>query len=429
MLKPGTFRRCIMAAATLGLLVALPAQGQVRFGGDFMMRFYNEKFDNTMDNREGLNYTRVRARLSMDAPIGKTAGVHTDFVTVSSNPTLPARAIGGLGPLSYGISQIYGDMVTPNVPMWDLTRIRVGRQHYSLGDGLTLGDSYYQLNQYDAGRVDLMRGSWTLGLFGSITRQEVTADGYYPKPGSDQLYVAKVESELYDHVLLAYSAYEKQRADFNDNVVFGLGARGHLFTRDIEYSGEFASQDFNTLPGLPDKGGIAYMGGLSYTWSMGPFRTVKAEFRTAGYQGDDPSTREIETFEPYYPAWAWGDRVGYVNGDVGGDYPHDGKRLEGSRIYFSRIYFSPSAWPDFRLQLQYATVDAWEKSNSGATGSSDEYGVKLYYSVNQNVRLQARYFLRTQGGGDADVNDSGVISSSEDKYDARRIVFEFLYKY
>lgn len=428
MLKPGTRERCIMAAA-LVFLVVRPAQGQVRFGGDFMMRHYLEKFENTLDHRPGLSYTRLRARLSMDAPIGKTAGVHTDFVTVSSNPALPARAIGGLGPLSYGISQIYGDLVTSRLPIWDLTRIRVGRQHYDLGDGLTLGDSYYQLNQYDAARVDLMRGPWTLGLFGSITRQEISEEGYYPKPGSDQLYVARLESELYDHVLLGYGVYEKQRGDFNDNVVLGLGARGHLFTRDIEYSGEFASQDFHSLPGQPDKGGIAYMGGLSYSWSMGPFRTVKAEFRTAGYQGDDPDTRNIETFEPFYPAWAWGDRVGYVNGDVGGDYPHDGKRLEGSRVYYGRIYFSPTAFPDFRLQFQYATVNAWARNNSSATGSSDEYGVKLYYSVNQNVRMQARYFLRKQGGQDSDVNDSGVISSSEDRYDARRIVFELLYQY
>ena len=161
-----------MAAAALTLLTVLPAQGQVRFGGDFMMRFYSEEFYHTLDNRPGLDYTRLRARLSMDVPIGKTAGVHTDFVTVSNNPTLPARAIGGSGQLSYGISQIYGETVTPRVPMWDLTRVRVGRQHYSLGEGLTLGDSYYQLNQYDAARVDLLRGRWTLGLFGSITRQE-----------------------------------------------------------------------------------------------------------------------------------------------------------------------------------------------------------------------------------------------------------------
>lgn len=428
MLKPAIGKRCIMAAA-LTLLAALPAQGQVRFGGDLMMRYYLESFSKTLDNRKPLNYTRLRARLSMDVPIGKTAGVHTDFVTVSNNPTLPARAIGGLGPLSYDISQIYGEFVTPRLPLWDLARVRVGRQHYSLGDGLTLGDSYYQLNQYDAARLDLSRGRWTLGLFGSITGSEISEGGYYPKPGSNQLYVAKVESELYDHVLLGYGVYEKQRGDFNDNAIFGLGARGHLFRRDIEYSGEFASQTFNTLPGLPDKGGIAYMGGVSYAWSMGPFRTIKAEFRAAGYQGDDPDTRKIETFEPFYPTWAWGDRVGYANGDVGGDYPHDGKRLEGSRVYYGRIYVSPTALPAVRLQLQYSTVDAWARNNSGATGSSDEYGVKLYYAVNQNVRLQGRYFLRRENGADADVNSSGTISSVEDQYDAQRIVFEFLYTY
>ena len=428
MLTFGICKRCIMAAVVFTLLAAFPAYGQVRFGGDFMMRFYTEKFYNTLDNREDLNYTRLRGRLSMDVPVGPSAAVHSDFVTVSANPVFPTRAIGGLGSLAYDISQLYGEYITPDVPACDLARFRVGRQHYNLGEGLTLGDSYYQIDNYDALRVDLSRGDWTLGLFGSITKQTVSEGGYYPEPGSAQLYVTKVERELYDHILLAYGVYEKQRGVYNDNFVFGFGANGHLFLRDLAYFGEVAAQDFHTLPGLPDKGGIAYMGGISYTWTMGPFRTVKAEFRTAGYQGDDAKTEKIETFEPFYPTWAWGDRVGYVNGDIGGDYPHDGRRLEGSRVYYWRIYFSPTAIPKARLQLQYTTVGDWV-DNGNSTAPNDEYGVKLYYSLNQNVRLQARYFKRVANGGDADVNNSGVISESEDRYDAQRVVFEFLYRY
>jgi hypothetical protein len=428
MLNSRLQKRCVLIATVVTLLAASQAYGQVRVGGDFMMRFYTEKFYNTLDDREGLNYMRLRARLSMDAPIGEIASFHTDFVTLSANPVFPTRALGGSGSLDYGISQVYGDIVTPEVPMWDLARFRVGRQHYSLGEGLTLGDSYYQIDNYDALRIDLSRGNWTLGLFGSITGQEISSGGYYPKPGSNQLYVAKVERELYDHILLAYGVYEKQRGDFNDNFIAGFGSRGRIFLRDLAYFGEFASQYFNTLPGLPDKGGIAYMGGISYSWTMGPFRTIKAEFRAAGYQGDDAGTEKIEIFEPFYPSWAWGDRVGYVNGDIGGDYPHRGIRPEGSRIYYWRVYFSPSAMPKARLQLQYTTVHDWV-NNDNITQPSDEFGMKLYYSINQNVRLQARYFLRMANSGDADVNESGVISRSEDSYDAQRIVFEFLFRY
>jgi hypothetical protein len=428
MLNIRLFKSCIMIATAVILLWAPAAYGQVRFGGDFMMRFYTEKFYDTMDDRGGLNYMRLRGRLSMHAPIGKIAAFHTDFVTVSGNPVFPTRAIGGLGSLRYSISQIYGEIITPDVPMWDLTRFRVGRQHYQLGEGLTLGDSYYMTDNYDAMRIDLTRGNWTLGLFGSITGQEISEGGYYPEPGSDQLYVAKVENELYDHVLLGYGVYEKLRGDFNDNVVAGFGSRGRIYLRNLAYFGEFASQWFNTPAGLPDKGGIAYMGGISYSWTMGPFRIVKAEFRAAGYQGDDADTDKIEIFEPFYPVWAWGDRVGYVNGDIGGDYPHRGRRLEGSRVYYWRVYFSPAAMPEARLQLQYTTVGDWV-NNDDITEPNDEFGMKLYYSINQNLRLQARYFYRMANSGDADVNDSGIISRSEDRYDVQRIVFEFLFRF
>jgi hypothetical protein len=364
----------------------------------------------------------------MDVPIGEMGLFHADFVTIGENPVFETRALGGSGSLVYGIVQLYVEAVTPDVPWFDLARLRVGRQHYELGQGLTLGDSYYMTDNYDGVRVDLMRGLWTLGFMGAITGQEVSESGYYPEPGSDQLYVAKLEYELYDQVILAYCVYDKERGDFNDNVIGGFGSTGRIYTRNLEYFGEFAAQKFNTAPGLPEKGGVGYMAGVSYRWTMGPFRLVKAEIRAAGYQGDDADTEKIEIFEPFYPSWWWGDQTAYVNGTVGGDYPHRGIQPEGSRVWYGRIYFSPRAFPQARLQFQYATVSDWV-NNDGITEPDDEFGIKLYYDATSNVRFQARYFWRLANNEDADVNNNGTITRIEDRYDIQRMMMEFRFRF
>ncbi len=405
-------------------LTAAEAPAQVQIGGDFMLRAYWDRYSYTMDDRDDLKYMRHLGRLYLDAPVGQDVSFHADLVTISDNPVLPVRNFAGSGLLYYGVSQIYVDLVTPKVPLCDLARFRFGRQHYELGQGLTLGDSYYQLDDYDGIRADFSRGNLTVGVLGAITEQEITDGGYYPLPGNDQIYVAKVEYALYDHTLLAYSVYDKRRGDFNDNIVTGCGANGSIATRNLRYFGEVASQTYNQPSGLPEKGGMAYMAGISYSWAMGPFRTVKVEVRGAGYQGDDASTSKVEIFEPYYPSWFWGDRTAYANGTLGGDYPHRGIQPEGSRIWYGRIYFSPTAIPKARLQFQYAAVSDWV-NNDGIDEPDDEFGVKLYYQLNANVRLQGRYMRRIANSGDEDVNGSGTITSIEDRHNAEGVMFEF----
>jgi len=431
MLKLALYKRSIKWAIALALLALpgiLPAYGQVQVGGDFMVRVYSLKYFDTRDNRDDLNYLRLAGKLHVDAPIGDVASVHTDFVTISENPVFRTRAIGGSGSLLYGIAQIYGEVLTPDVPLVDLARLRVGRQHYMLGQGLTLGSSYYMTDNYDGLRVDLSRGLWTFGYMGAVTAQEVSEGGYNPEPGGNHIHVAKLEYDLYDHVLLGYYVYEKQLGVFNDNTIIGLGSTGSIVLSDLEYFGEFATQKFNTLPGLPDKGGIAYMAGVSYSWTQGPFRIIKAEVRTAGYQGDDAKTDKVETFEPFYPTWWWGDQTAYVNGDIGGDYPHRGIQMEGSRVWYGRIYVSPKAVPKVRLQLQYANVDDWV-NNDDITEPDDEFGIKLYYEASSNIRFQARYFRRIANAEDADINDSGTITKSEDRYNVQRMMMEFRFKF
>lgn len=415
----------LVVPVLLGLVFgAHPTAAQVQVGGDYMVRAYAERFSNSMDDRGDENYMRFLGRIYMHAPVADNASLRTDFVTLSENPEFPTRSIAGTGAMRYGISQIYGEVMTPDFLVFDLARFRIGRQQYGIGEGLSLGESYYLADKFDGLRCDFSYRNWTFGLFGAITAQSLSESGLYPEPGSDQLYVGKVEYQLYRQTLLAYSIYEKNRGDFNDNVITGFGSSGSVMHRDLNYFVEVARQDYNTLAGLPEKSGMGYMAGLSYRWSMGPFRQIKAEIRGAGYQGDDAATDRIETFSPFYPSWWWGDRTGYVNGSIGGDYPHRGIQLEGSRVWYGRVYFSPTAVPKARLQFQYVTVGDWV-DNDDYTEPDDEFAVKLYYQVNDNVRVQGRYVKRIPNGEDEDLNDSGTITSIEDKVDAERFMVEF----
>jgi hypothetical protein len=424
MLKLRLFGRTAALAIMVVLLADSQVNGQVQIGGNFLVRAYAEKYFDTRDDRGELTYMRLLGRLNMDAPITDIGKFHADLVTVSDNPVFPSRSIAGTGALRLGLSQIYGEVSTGEIPWFDAVRLRVGRQHYRLGEGLTLGESYYMLDKYDGVRVDMSHSKWSFGLFGAITEQELSESGFTAERGSEQLYVAKAEYELYNHVLLAYSVYEKQLGQFNDNIIFGFGSNGSIVLRDLQYFGEFATQTFHTWSGLPDKGGVAYMAGISYSWSQGPFRIIKVEARGAGYQGDAADTEKIEIFEPFYPTWWWGDRTAYVNGDIGGDYPHRGIQPEGSRIWYYRFYVSPNAVPKLRVQFQYASVGDWV-NNDGITEPDDEFGIKVFYELNSNVRFQARYFRRMTNSDDADINDSGVITRIEDRHGAQRILGEF----
>jgi len=424
MRKASTARSILALAAAAVFAGALPAAAQVQFGGDFMMRAYAERFQDSLDDRDSLNYMRFLGRIYMYAPVSRDASLRTDFVTLSDNPVFPARSIAGTGTLRYSIAQIYADLMAPGFLCFDVARFRLGRQQFQIGEGLALGESYYLTDGWDGVRGDFSYRLWTLSLFGAITGQNLSDDGYYPRPGSDQLYVAKLEYELFNQTLMGYAIYDKRRGVFNDNMITGLGSSGSIHDRNLRYFVELAHQEFHTLGGLPEKSGLGYMAGLSYSWSAGPFRTIKAEVRTAGYQGDDATTDREEIFSPVYPTWWWGDRTGYANGSIGGNWPNRDRRPEGSRVWYGRVYVSPTALPKARLQLQYVTVSDWV-NNDGYNENDDEFAVKLYYQLNDNVRLQGRYVRRIANGDDVDVSQDGTITSIEDRVGIDRYMLEF----
>ncbi|MBW7888161.1 MAG: hypothetical protein H3C35_07360 [Bacteroidetes bacterium] len=407
----------------LFFLLATPLFSQFNIEGDFQTRWYSDNFYNAMDNRAQENYLKYLGRIRGKSRVGQNAIFFTELTTMIDNPGSPVRNIGGTGAMRFGISQIFAEMTGQDFLIFDVARLRVGRQQFPIGNGLTLGDSYYFYDKFDGARIDLALYPFTLSMFGAVTGQNTSSTGIYPDPGSDQLYAARLGTNFLNQDIMAYFVQQKLRGAFNDNTVFGFGATGNLSVKDLDYFLEGAYQNFNTPPGLPEKGGIGYMGGISYRWGMGPFRSIKVETRYAAYQGDDAKTSKIEQFSPPYPNFWWGSRTGYVNGDIGGNYPNN-KNLEGSRIWYSRIYFIPSVFPKVRVQFQYVKVGEYI-DNDNYNSMNDEFSVRLYYTITRESSVQLRYSRLLPNGEDKDLNGNGVITSSEDRVGVNSYMVEW----
>jgi hypothetical protein len=412
------------------IVILLQSNGYSQFNlsGDFRLRWYSDQFKGTMDNRGPEDYLRTLGRLRSQIKIDKYSNFNAELTTINQSLTIPARNIGGTGKMSYGISQLFAEIVRPNFLYLDLVRLRAGRQQFVLGNGLVFGDSYYYLDKFDGGRLDLSYNILNLTLFGAITGQNVSSSGLYPDPGSDQIYVAKLGADVYNQDLMSYFVLQKLRGLYNDSYTVGIGDASTLLNNNLEYFGEFAYQKFNTAPGLPKMQGIGYMAGLSYKWAMGPFRTIKIESSYAAYQGDNKNTNTIERFAPPFPSFFWGEATGYVNGTIGGEQPHNGMYADGCRIWFSRIYFVPKMLPGLRVQFSYCKVTDYINTDN-YNEHDDELAVRVYYNVSQNTRLQFRFGRVIPNGGAFDINGSGTISSTEDRFSETRFMTELNFQF
>lgn len=407
------------------LLNTSGVKAQVKFDGDFRLRWYSDVFNNTMDNREKENYMRVFGRLRVTAKASDLVGFNAELSTVTDNPDAPTRNISGTGSMHYALTQIYGEINSSDFLFFDATRVRLGRQQFQLGNGLCFGESSYYYNKFDGARVDFAYDIFDFTAFGAITGQNLSTSGLYPDPGSDQIYVLKGGANVLNQDFMAYYILDKPRGVYNDSYILGTGvASNYYFKGRLEYFAEFAYQKFNTAEGTPRKAGIGYMGGAAYHFSFWPFKSIKLESKYAAYQGDNKNTTEIEMFSPRYPNFFWGERTGYVNGEIGGDYPYNTRNPEGCRIWYSRIYFIPYFLPKLRLQFQYTNVNEY-KNNDGYNSMDDEWAIKAYYTVSRNATIQLRYARVIPKGKDYDLDNNGSISSSEDRMGIDRYMFDF----
>lgn len=407
-------------------ILYLPFSGFAQFNieGDYRFRFYNDRFSGALDDRGNENYIRQIARLTGTLNLNSRTNFVTQVVSFTETEAAsPARNIAGTGPMYYGLTKVYLEYMHPNLGFIDVLRLRLGRQQFPLGKGLSHGESYYYYDKFDGARADLRIKGFNLSLFGSITGQNVSSTGLYPDPGSDQIYIAKLTKEVFKHELLGYYIYNKLRGDFNDSYLAGGGVSASFLNNSLQYFVEGAYQHFNTIEGFPSKHGIGYMAGISYMFRDLPvFKYMKIETRYVAYQGDDESTDDFEQFSPLYTTFYWGDRRGWANGVLGGDFPHNGQNLEGTRIWYSRIYFVPHFHPAIRLQFQYLKLGEYV-NNDNYDGLVSEYGVKLYYRLSRQLELQLRYIINNSNDEDYDLSGDGQISWSEDRVDYSRIMF------
>ncbi len=442
--------------STIGILLAaiiltcLPqaSSAQMSFEGDFRLRWYSDHFDEALDNRGTENYMRYLGRVRARAQINPKANFYTELTTwTENNPTSPARNIAGTGRMKFGVSQIFAELMEPDFLVFDLIRMRIGRQQFPIGKGLSQGESYYFYDKFDGGRLDISYRTNTLSLFGAITGQNVSESGLYPDPGSDQIYIARLSRPVFGQNLMGYYIYNKLRGQFNDSYIFGWGVSGDYMRNRLLYAVEFAHQKFHTLDGLPQKAGLGYMGNIAYRTSFGPFRSVKIETRYAAYQGDDETTEKIEMFSPLYPSFFWGSRRGYVSGGIGGDYPYDGRNLSGTRLWFTRFYVIPTAIPKLRIQLQYLMSAEYTDNvdynpidtltglpMTDYNSMDDEFSIKFYYNLSKQTQMQIRFARNYPNGDDADVNRSSPpdyrdYSWSEDRVSQTRYMAELSVKF
>jgi hypothetical protein len=418
--------RTFFLLACLAFLLGMqPATVRAQFtvDGEFRTRWYSDRFGDALDKRGQENYIRYMGRIRAKAAIGTQASFFTEFITLTDNPVAPVRNIAGTGAMRYGVSEIYAEITGMNFLVFDVARLRVGRQQFPIGNGLSLGESYNP-DKFDGARLEVARGLFTLGLFGAITGQNLSSSGLYPDPGSDQMYVARLGVNFVKQDLMAYAISHRLRGEFNDSYILGGGSSGSFLVDKLEYFGEFAYQKFNTAPGLQTRSGIGYMAGLGYQWTWWVFRSMKFETRYAAYQGDDASTPDkIEQFSPLHASFFWGARTGYVSGDIGGDFPNKTLNREGSRIWYSRFYVVPRALPRLRLQVQFVHVSEYV-NNDGINFMDDEFAFRAYYTISNQVQLQGRYSLVWPNDGDRDLDASGGISSSEDRLTVRSLMME-----
>lgn len=397
-------------------------KAQFTVNGDFRTRFYYDSFSGGIQDRQDLTYLRYLGRINVRSNVGDNVSFYTELMTFTDNPLSVTRNIAGTEEMYYGISQLFAEVVLPDAPFFDLVRFRVGRQQFPIGRGLSQGTSTSYVRLFDGVRADLSKYDFNLSLFGSVTRQNLSPSGLFPASGGDRLMIARLSRTVFNQDLMSYFILNQLDGVYNDSYIVGTGIRGSILDPELEYFGEFAYQNFNTAPGFPEMSGIGYMAGVGYRWSMGPFRWVKLETRYAAYQGNDESTDRIERFSPLYPSFFWGDRAGFANGIIGGDFPRDGTNLEGSRIFYNRIYFVPHALQRLRVQFQYIYVTEYV-DNDDYNSMNNEFSARVFYNVTRNSRVQFRYVLREPN--EDDFNPNLPETSTRDRFSIHRYMFEW----
>jgi len=145
---------------------------QFDVGGEFRLRYYDDIYSQLQTDKKAVSYTRMLARINTSYKASDMVSFNAEVMNLADTSTSPARGISGTGPIHFGVSQLYAELKQYDFYGFDIVRLRAGRQQFSIGDGLSFGESYYYYDKFDGGRLDVSYDSVYLDLVWGNLRTE-----------------------------------------------------------------------------------------------------------------------------------------------------------------------------------------------------------------------------------------------------------------
>lgn len=299
--------------------------------------FYYVNTQNTYHTRNSAKFTEMTARLGADFTFSEAEWLEAQFRVVGTDVhgspedwTAPRRTDFGTRVDLANVS------VSGKLGEWDSSLV-VGLQELCYGDGLLVYDgitdkrAYWTtpLRSFPAVKWTVAPDeTWSLDLFAAQVDDdhlsyEAYLGSYAAVEGGGNLYGADVNIPSEDYgtidVAVFYKDEDKSRSRSGgldtDSDTLALSLRNSLDIEDFNITGEIIKQwgktrvSQNSLTPNSDRNDRDAWGGyLSARYNI-PWEAVTPyiKARYAYFQGDDPSTSDVESFDPfYYGFYDWG---------------------------------------------------------------------------------------------------------------------------
>lgn len=252
--------------------------------------------------------------------------------------------------------------------------LTAGRQDLQVGDGFIIGDGYYDtraalwnipLNFYDGLKADLVRGPWHALAFGARLSPSYAAEGETVKGflAGGELGWSAGEARS-----LTVGWFQREDDGTTNLDARALSVRGALGLGGMKLAGELVEQ-FGQR-GVTDLEGRGCH--LDATWSLPAAGEPYAQLQYLQFSGDDPSTPEDESYQPWQ--YRWNDWSQWYVADL------VGSTLLGNsdtRVWKLEFGWSPCEKSGLRLLLHRLDLDSgasWGGLADGVgRGFADEY--------------------------------------------------------
>ncbi len=233
--------------------------------------------------------------------------------------------------------------------------VSAGRQDLQVGDGFVIGDGYADhkaalwnipLNFYDGLKAELARGPWHALAFGvrlspTYGTAAQTAKGFLA--GGELGWSAGEDRSL------AVGWFQREDDGTMNLDSRALSVRGTLGCDVLRLGGEFVQQyGEQGMVDLKGRGGHA-----DVTWSLPAFGDPYAQVQYLQFSGDDPSTPEDESYQPWQ--YRWNDWSRWYVADL---MASTLLRNTDARIWKLELGWSPCEKGSIRLLLHQLDLDS-----------------------------------------------------------------------